>query len=46
LNVDGDTFFPDYAAKYDWQELDNEAHQAEPLNPYAYRFITLVKRAA
>jgi dihydrofolate reductase len=45
LNVDGDTFFPDYAAKYNWQELDNEAHQAEPLNPYAYRFITLVKQA-
>ncbi|MFB1036288.1 MAG: dihydrofolate reductase, partial [Sinobacterium sp.] len=46
LNVDGDTFFPDYIARYDWQELDNEAHQADPLNPCAYRFITLVKQVA
>jgi dihydrofolate reductase len=45
LEVDGDTYFPDYDAKYDWQEVDNEAHQSEPLNPYDYRFITLVKQA-
>jgi dihydrofolate reductase len=45
LEVDGDTYFPDYAAWYNWQEIDNEAHQSEPLNPYTYRFITLVKQA-
>lgn len=45
LEVEGDTHFPDYAAIYDWQEIASEAHQAEPLNPYAYRFITLVKQA-
>jgi dihydrofolate reductase len=45
LDVVGDTHFPDYAAKYDWQELDNELHEAEPSNPYVYRFITLVKQA-
>lgn len=45
LEVEGDTYFPDYNAKYNWQEIDNELHQAEPLNPYTYRFITLVKQA-
>jgi dihydrofolate reductase len=45
LEVDGDTYFPDYAVKYDWQELDNEAHPIELSNPYAYRFLTLVKQA-
>jgi dihydrofolate reductase len=45
LEVDGDTYFPDYAANYDWQEIENETHQAEPPNPYVYRFITLVKQA-
>jgi dihydrofolate reductase len=45
LEVKGDTYFPDYAAKYDWQEIDNEAHPAEPSNPYVYRFLTLVKQA-
>ena len=45
LEVDGDTYFPDYNAKYSWQEIESESHQAESLNPYAYRFITLVKQA-
>jgi dihydrofolate reductase len=45
LEVDGDTHFPDYEAEYSWKELDNEAHQADPANPYVYRFITLVKQA-
>ena len=45
LEVAGDTYFPDYAVNYSWQELESESHQAEPLNPYAYRFITLVKQA-
>jgi dihydrofolate reductase len=45
LHVDGDTYFPDYAAKYNWQEIENEVHQAEPPNSYVYRFITLVKQA-
>ena len=45
LEVAGDTYFPDYAAKYHWQEIDNEVHQPEPSNPYVYHFITLVKQA-
>ena len=45
LDVAGDTYFPNYAAEFDWQEIDNEVHQAEPLNPYVYRFMTLVKQA-
>lgn len=45
LEVDGDTYFPDYGAKYNWREIANEPHTAEPLNPYAYRFITLEKQA-
>lgn len=45
LDVAGDTYFPDYMANYSWQELDSESHQADPLNPYCYRFITLVKQA-
>lgn len=45
LDVAGDTYFPDYAAEFDWQEIKNEVHQEEPLNPYVYRFITLVKQA-
>jgi dihydrofolate reductase len=45
LNVDGDTYFPDYAAKYDWQEIERETHQAEPSNPYVYHYVTLVKQA-
>ena len=45
LEVAGDTYFPDYAAKYDWQEIDSEVHHGDDLNPYTYRFITLVKQA-
>jgi dihydrofolate reductase len=45
LDADGDTYFPDYRAKYNWQEIDSETHQTEPLNPYNYRFVTLVKQA-
>jgi len=44
LEVDGDTYFPDYSVKYNWQQIGNETHQAEPSNPYVYRFITLVKQ--
>jgi dihydrofolate reductase len=44
LEVDGDTYFPDYAAKYNWQEISTEVHQPEPSNPYVYHFVTLVKQ--
>jgi dihydrofolate reductase len=44
LEVDGDTYFPNYTEMYDWKEINSEAHQEEPLNPYSYRFITLVKQ--
>lgn len=44
LDVKGDTYFPDYQAKYQWQEVASQTYQADPNNPYAYRFITLEKR--
>lgn len=46
LEVVGDTYFPDYTAAFDWTEVDSETHQADPSNPYIYRFITLAKQAA
>lgn len=45
LEVDGDTYFPNYAAQYNWQVVDNEVHRADPLNPYDYCFTTLAKKA-
>ena len=44
LEVAGDTYFPDYNAVYEWQEVDHEKHQADPKNPYNYQFITLQKQ--
>lgn len=45
LNVDGDTYFPDYEAAAKWQESDSESHQADEKNQHAYRFITLSRCA-
>ena len=41
--VQGDTYFPDYNAKYSWQEIASQSHQADTANPYSYRFVTLEK---
>lgn len=45
LSVEGDTFFPDYQAAYNWLEVDKQAFAADQSNPYNYQFITLVKQA-
>lgn len=41
LQVDGDTYFPDYRATSEWQELDRTAHYKDEKNPHSYTFITL-----
>jgi dihydrofolate reductase len=43
LEVQGDTYFPDYTAKYNWQEIASQSNQADTANPHAYRFVTLEK---
>ncbi len=44
LEVDGDTYFPDYKAVAKWTETDSESHQADKKNKHAYRFITFDKQ--
>ncbi len=44
LQVDGDTFFPDFTADYSWQETERRAMQADECNPVDYQFVTLVKQ--
>lgn len=39
LEVDGDTYFPTWSLQ-DWCCIDDEAHQPDDNNPYAYRFLT------
>ncbi|HAW92581.1 MULTISPECIES: type 3 dihydrofolate reductase [unclassified Arsukibacterium] len=41
LMVDGDAYFPDYQRAADWQLVAEQQHQADGVNPYSYRFITL-----
>lgn len=41
--VEGDTFFPDYAAG-EWEELERRCHAADANNPYAYCYVTLQRR--
>lgn len=38
LDVEGDTYFPDYEQHASWQLLSSEAHQADDSNAYPYRF--------
>jgi len=45
LNVEGDTYFPDYLAHASWVERAAETMSADPQNPYDYQFIILEKRA-
>ena len=40
-NNDGDAYFPDYQRAADWQLVAEQQHQADGVNPYSYRFITL-----
>ncbi|MCF2947675.1 type 3 dihydrofolate reductase [Paraglaciecola aquimarina] len=45
LTVAGDTYFPDYQAESDWQEIESESHQSDEKNAYDYRFVTFEKQA-
>jgi dihydrofolate reductase len=38
LEVDGDTYFPDYQGAGQWQLVKEESHAADQKNPYNYRF--------
>ena len=41
LDVEGDTYFPDYHSAACWNEISSEMHQPDAKNPHAYRFVTL-----
>lgn len=43
LEVDGDTYFPDYLKSFKWQESVAELRLADEKNPYNCRFVTLDK---
>ncbi|BDD11244.1 dihydrofolate reductase [Fulvitalea axinellae] len=40
---EADTFFPDLLAD-DWKEISREDHEADEKNPYAYSFVTFLKK--
>lgn len=46
LDVQGDTYFPDYQKSASWLEEHRESCSADEANPYTYHFINLVKQAA
>ncbi len=41
LNVQGDTYFPDYQAAADWNLIESNSFAADDKNKYPYTFITL-----
>lgn len=43
LSTDGDAYFPDYLAAASWHIEAVQQYPADSLNPYPYRFITLVR---
>ncbi|MFT2089803.1 type 3 dihydrofolate reductase [Paraglaciecola sp. 2405UD69-4] len=45
LDVEGDTYFPDYEGQYFWNEESKESFKGDDANPYSYHFINLVKQA-
>lgn len=45
LDVQGDTYFPDYRAQYTWHQTSQQSHKADDNNAYDYEFMTLVKQA-
>jgi len=40
LQVDGDTYFPDYINSADWREIERTAHSQDQNNHYNYEFVT------
>ncbi len=43
--VDGDTYFPTFDSK-PWQVVDEERHEPDEKNDYAYSFVTLERKEA
>lgn len=43
LDVEGDTFFPDYESAGTWKVECTETHEADNKNKYRYEFVTLVR---
>lgn len=41
LNVEGDTYFPDYQSHAQWREVERETHVADEKNRLNYEFVTL-----
>lgn len=41
VDVEGDTWFPDYLTAAKWQLLDEICHDADEKNPYDFKFLTL-----
>ncbi|MBF7071844.1 type 3 dihydrofolate reductase [Glaciecola sp. MH2013] len=44
LDVEGDTYFPDYEAYAQWREIAREEHVKDDKNPYNYSFVTLERK--
>lgn len=42
-DFDGDTRFPDFTERGQWQEVACETHDADDKNPYPYQFVTLTR---
>jgi dihydrofolate reductase len=40
LEVDGDTYFPDFEQTSVWHEVERTKHLADDKNPYDYEFVT------
>ncbi|MEM0912925.1 MAG: dihydrofolate reductase [Pseudomonadota bacterium] len=41
LEIDGDTFFPDYEKDAKWNTVALERYDADEKNAYDYQFVTL-----
>ncbi|GBL05114.1 type 3 dihydrofolate reductase [Glaciecola sp. KUL10] len=40
LDVDGDTYFPDFEQASKWREVERTEYLADEKNPYNYEFVT------
>jgi len=45
LDVDGDTYFPDWQGM-GFHEVSSEPHEADEKNPHSYRFVTFEREEA
>ena len=41
--INGDAFFPEFNPSL-WQEISNDAHEADEQTPFAYRFVVLSRK--